>query len=117
MAFCSVSFCALFFFCGQVYVAFIVGEQRKARTVLESLFIINSVRISPASSSTRCDLVSGGFQAYAPVTLALSHHPSSFCGQCLSGSHSRYPVCDNSGLGFHRPKLDTYLLLLFNQSS
>lgn len=47
MAFCSVSFCVLFFFS----VAFIVGEQGKARAVLESLFIINSVRISPAGCS------------------------------------------------------------------
>lgn len=57
------------FLCGQVYMAFIVGEQGKARTVLES------------------------------------------------PSVSQYPVCDSSGLGFHRPRLATYLFFLFNQSS
>lgn len=39
------------FLCGQVHMAFIVGDQGKARTVLESLLVVNSVRISSAGYS------------------------------------------------------------------
>lgn len=39
------------FLCGQVHMAFLVGDQWKARTVLESLLVVNIVRISSAAYS------------------------------------------------------------------
>lgn len=39
------------FLCGQVHMAFIVSDQGKARTVLESLLVANRVRISSAGCS------------------------------------------------------------------